>query len=194
MTKLAAAFAAVILVAVLPAAAPAKSKRAPCNPRGSKTVAKTSAIRVYTTRATGAYVACALRGGQRRTMDEPDGVYSNVGVVAVAGRFVAWTFSHVPECKADCPPGVTGSSNVNVMDVRSGRAQSADGTATKLYVSTRGNIAWLQPTGPTTFEVHILDSGGPRVLDSGAIDPASFTFDGTTVSWVNQGVPHSSPL
>jgi hypothetical protein len=194
MRKPAAAILALLLVAALPAAAPAKSKRGPCNPRGSTTIAKTKTIRVYTTRSTGAYVACALRDGKRRTMDQPDDVYSNVGAVAIGGRFVAWTFSEIPACKADCPPGVTGSSTVNVMDIRSGREQNVSGTATKLVVSKRGNVAWLQPTGTSTFEVHILDPGGARVLDSGPIDPESFSFDGTTVSWVTQGTPHSSPL
>jgi hypothetical protein len=195
MTKLAAALAALLVVAALPAAVPAKSHPSRCYPRGSTTIAKTRSIRVFTTRATGAYVACWRAQGARRTMDSPDGVYSNIGLVRIAGRFVAWTFSEVPACKADCPPGVTGSSTVNVMDVRSGTALGFDGTAQKLYLSTRGAIAWLEPTGPSSFDVRILlDASGPRVLDSGAIEPASFKFDGTTLSWVNQGAPHSSPL
>jgi hypothetical protein len=44
-----------------------------------------------------------------------------VYVDAVRGTTVTWTESYTPECKADCPPGVNGSTTTQTIDLRTGK-------------------------------------------------------------------------
>ena len=38
---------------------------------------------------------------------------------------VTWTESYTPECKADCPPNVTGSTAKDTIDLRTGKVTDA---------------------------------------------------------------------
>jgi hypothetical protein len=194
MRQLALAVLALLVVALPPVlAGDAKAKRVTCTPRGSTTVQKTKRIRVYTTSSSDAYVACVRPHGPRRVMDEPDGVYSNVGEVAVAGDFVAWTYSEVPACKADCPPNVNATSRVSIMKPRTGQRHDFDAVPDKLWLAANGHVAWLQRSSDG-YEVHASERGAPGIVNHGAIDPASFAFDGTTLTWTNAGQPQSLKL
>jgi hypothetical protein len=69
---------------------------------------------------------------------------------------------------------------------------------TTFGLTAGGVLAWLM-TVPGAQELHVR--GGPfpshapgLVVDSGAIDPASFSVQGTTLSWTKAGTPKTVSL
>ncbi|ADB51422.1 hypothetical protein [Conexibacter woesei] len=184
------AAAAVVLAASLAAAptALAARPRAPrCPARGATVVTQTRAAVVFVDARTGAYRGCLRPHGRARRLATPDEIYSTVGAVTLAGRWVAFSFSHTPECKADCPPGVTGSGYVALVNLRDGRRYSANALSpAALALTVRGTLVYLLGDA-----LHALDRAGDRVLDTGDIAPASVRASGTTVTWTNAGVAKS---
>ena len=53
--------------------------------------------------------------------------------------------------------------------------------------------AWLAPI-EGGLELHSYDGGGERVLDTGAIDPASVALAGLHLTWTNAGAARSADL
>ena len=118
--------------------------------------------------------------------------------VRLAGRYVAWygTATDV-SCKASCPPDyVATKSRVNSWDLRRRkRVRSADATVTSpgLVLTERAGLAWVEGSGPSS-QVRAADSSGTRVLDTGAIAPASLRAEISIVSWVRDGVERFARL
>lgn len=174
--------AALLLVAMLaiagaPAEASTAGKRRACRPKGSTTVLKTHSARVY--ERNDSVYGCLVSTGRSRVLDEDDGLYNSVSPVRLAGRFVAWGFNHTPECKADCPPGTTGTSYVGVMDLRSGRRRTADASPASLVVTRFGAVAWID----AARSVRAWDGGGRRVLDAGPVTSTRLRLVGSLVLW-----------
>jgi hypothetical protein len=69
--------------------------------------------------------ACLRPNGRRYYLGDDDGLYHTVTIEAVGRSTVTWTASYTPECKADCPPGVTGSTSTHTIDLLSGRVTDA---------------------------------------------------------------------
>jgi hypothetical protein len=180
--------AAAVLVAAAPAA---EAKRAPrCPPHGAPVVQKSARAVVFIRESTGAYVACLRPRGVRRRLATPDDIYSSVDAVALAGRFAAYVFSEIPACKADCPPDVTGSGSVEVVDLRTGRRFGASALGVRAFVLTRsGTVAYLVADG-----LHALNADGDVVLDAGDVAPQSVRIVGSSIVWTSGGVPQSRDL
>lgn len=188
LAAVAAGIAAALAVAVAPSAALAARPRAPrCPARGAVVVEQTRTAAVYVDPRSGAYRGCLRPHGRARRLATPDEIYSTVGGVTLAGRWVAFAYSHTPECKADCPPDVTGSGYVALVNLGDGRRYSATALdPAALALTVRGTLVYLLDD-----TLYALDRAGDRVLDTGDIAPASVRASGTTVSWTNAGVPRS---
>jgi hypothetical protein len=56
-------------------------------------------------------------------------------------------------------------------------------------LSRRGFAAWLAPV-PAGAELRVIDGAGlGRVVDTGAIDPASVALPGRELEWVKDATP-----
>ena len=66
-------------------------------------------------------IACLRPDGRRYTLGQDDGIYNTLSVDKVGRTTVTWTESYTPECKADCPPNVTGSTTTHRIDLRTGK-------------------------------------------------------------------------
>jgi hypothetical protein len=181
-------FALVLVLAATADAHSATRQRDKCNREQRRTVALTAQIRVY--ERFDAYHACVRATGKATMLFESDGIYNSGVVRAVAGRFVAYEASHVPECKADCPPGVTGSDVTEVADARNGVSRVLrDGSVGTLLLRDSGSVAWLSGTRPDA-DLTIWRLGRKRVLvDSG--DISGVRLAGGTLAWSNAGERHA---
>ena len=118
--------------------------------------------------------------------------------VRLAGRFVAVVFDATDiSCKAACPPDYEPTqTSVVISDIRT-RAGPDPRARTRrpgpLRLSTAGVAAWLAPI-EGGLELHGYDGDGERVLDSGAVDPASVKLAGLQLTWANAGAPKSAAL
>src|SRR4051812_8545588 len=118
MRKLAPALIAALAVALLPAAA-AEAKKDRCRvARGGAVVERTRTVLVY--QRGDSIIACLRPNGRRYELGIDDGIYNTLSVDKVGRRTVTWTESYTPECKADCPPNVTGSTTTHRIDLRTG--------------------------------------------------------------------------
>jgi hypothetical protein len=206
------------LVLTLIATAPAAAAKSSCARKGSKTVARTPEMRVYTVRSVDRVAeeevvrlyGCWSADGSKRWLAENvesdyDGSGSGFGDVRAAGRYVAWlAWDFDGSCKADCPPGYDQSNEAMVVyDLRRGRvlrrSDLPDHTTYRsgsLALTQRGGIAWLTSaeTLGSAPDLAALDRDGRRVLDSGNIEPASVRAEISIVSWVRDGVEHFARL
>jgi hypothetical protein len=120
MRKLAPLLLAVVAVAALPAAGDAKSAPHRCRvAKDGHAVKTTRRVLVYQNGDN--VIACLRPDGRRYVLGQDDGLYNGVTVDAIAGTKVTYTTTYVPECKADCPPDVTGGSTTHTIDVRTGQ-------------------------------------------------------------------------
>jgi hypothetical protein len=139
----------------------------------------------------------AVRLATRTDEFEASSDYSNV---RLAGRFVAWVSSDTDlSCKAQCPPGyVATRTAIQVFDVRSRRRRTVDASPSgkALVLSRNGGVAWAtQASGGGATEVRgSVRAGDDRLLDSGAIEPASLGIEITIVSWIRDGAERFARL
>jgi hypothetical protein len=64
--------------------------------------------------------ACLRPSGRRYNLGTDDGLYNTVTIDGIRGVTVTWTESYTPECKADCPPDVHGSTATHTINLRTG--------------------------------------------------------------------------
>ena len=188
MRRLAPAVAGLVLAVLVAGVPAAGAKRAPrCPPKGASIVKKTARAVVFVRESTGAYVGCLRPRGKARRLATPDDIYSSVDAVALAGPFAAYVFSATPACKADCPPEVTGTGSVEVVDLRTGRRAGASALGVSAFVLTRtGTAGYLVADG-----LHALNATGDVVLDTGNIAPESVKAVGTAIQWTKDGMAQS---
>src|SRR3954453_17822994 len=123
MRKLAPALIAALAVALLPAAA-AEAKKDRCRvARGGTALERTRTVLVY--QRDDSVIACLRPDGRRYELGQDDGIYNTLSVDKVGRSTVTWTESYTPECKADCPPDVTGSTTSHRIDLRTGEVTDA---------------------------------------------------------------------
>ena len=170
--------------------------------RGGKTIAKNSVARLYTNSSGTSMIGCMWSRNERVDLDtafDDDYVLSE-GFLSprLGGRFVAWThFTEDISCKADCPPGYgIPTYRLERADLATGHTDSVPAlpAGSTLRINKRGAIAWLERVGAGLREVHAWDAAGHRVLDTGLIPVASWTLKASTLSWTNDGTPHSVTL
>jgi hypothetical protein len=119
MRRLLPLFILLALVALLPAGA-AGAKTPKCRAgKGDIVVKRTVRVLVY--ERDNSVVACVRPDGRHYALGQDDGEYRTITIDAISGTTVTWTASYIPECKADCPPGVTGFTHQHKINLRTGR-------------------------------------------------------------------------
>src|SRR5829696_3115833 len=194
----------------------AAAKRDRCRvPDGAGVLAKSRQLLVYKDTDWGdIYFFCVRPNGRKETLLQPVADFSPtwsrlVGDVRVAGRYAAFRYRWQRGRCSDlnpCPPGTPMSGYVVAINRPGGGPVEADvGMQDTTFGLTAGGVlAWLTAVEGGE-ELRVL--GGPfggigptgiqapsRVVDSGAIDPASFSVRGTTLSWSNAGTPKTFSL
>jgi hypothetical protein len=181
--------------------------------RTGKTVARTSAVRIYRDGSKGGsgkkvprYFAC-LRHAKTAARRLPVAAADTVGFMTlhsfrITGHFVAYVQ------RGEYPEDL--SESVWSLSVATGTSRlyySTDGffDVTSLVVNRIGSVAYIDRNvasspnypdrKPATFHVY-RGVGGKRLqLDSGEdIDPESLTVVGSEVRWVRGGQPRSAPF
>jgi len=115
---------ALTVVPLLLVAGPAQASKDRCRvAKGGTALKRTSTVLVA---QNGDRVSACLRpNGRRWYLADDDGLYNTVTIDAVGRSTVTWTESYVPECKANCPPGVNGSTTQHTIDLRTGTVTDA---------------------------------------------------------------------
>ncbi len=206
-TLLAITSALVAVVALSPAVALAK-KQPSCERPGSTTEAKSKSARLFSARkeilgdTEGRRLYGCLRsvGRPLALADSFDDNYvlsGSWGNVRLAGRFAAWSQADTDiSCKAQCPPDFQPTRySVGVADLKRRKIRLTPGIVAGrgLVLTKTGAVAWTEAGGGSTA-VRARDRDGLRTLDTGAIEPASLKLEGSTVSWVKDGVRSSATL
>ena len=212
MPKVAGLAVVVALVAVAglapgPAVA-AKAKR--CRvPSHARVLAKSRQLLVYQDNdEEDVYFFCVRPDGRRETLLTPEDEFQTthatlVGRVRLAGRYAAYRYIwQRPPCSDanPCQPGEALQGyrvGINRPGYTPFEADVGDNDTT-FGLTAGGVLAWLTAVAGGQ-ELHVL--GGPFgkqapgvVVDSGAIDPGSFSVQGTTLSWTNAGTPKTFSL
>jgi hypothetical protein len=205
---------AVVIVALLLAAcgsSSAASSRAGagngparCGPAGGRTLAASSAARVY--EQGGVVSGCSsrtrrtVRLGQTRTcLGKP-----RVGVVAVAGELAAYA---TETCGVD-----TGAGSLSLRRLSDGRdlgtyqavsppvGPESYRSIVSVVLRRSGSVAWIGQASSvishrTQFEVQAASAGAVRVLDRGpGIAPRSLRLHGERLTWRDSGRTRSATL
>lgn len=198
--------AALVVACAAPLGASAASRVSGCTAKGATVVARAGTAlllsapvgpddeygpgtRVMTCRQGHPRVTLASTGpGDALTITHP--------VFAPAYVAFAWTRSSVACSKYLGDDPQCTSARVASYNRRTGRTRvSGTGPADALAVTTSGWLAWVSPldaSGARTLTV--ADRGGERVLDRGAIDPASLRANGQAVTWTANGAAASAGL
>ena len=179
-------------------AANAKRCRAPSH---AKVLATSRRLLVYRDgRLEQPYIFCVRPNGRREdllSLTEFGPVMRLVGEIRLAGRYAAFRYHWLQPCPTG--PPCTPSQGFRVAINRPGNepVEAEVGENDTTFGLTAGGVlAWLTAV-PGGQELHVV--GGPfswpgLVVDSGAIDPASFSVQGTTLSWTNAGTPKTFSL
>jgi hypothetical protein len=110
---------ALTVVPLLLVAGPAQASKNRCRvARDGATVKRTRTVLVAQNEDR--VSACLRPNGKRWYLGRDDGLYHTVTIDAIGRSSVTWTDDYVPECKADCPSGVTGSLTKHAINLRTG--------------------------------------------------------------------------
>jgi hypothetical protein len=196
---------ALALLAV-PVAAGAGQSKPTCKRADSTTVVSNRFARVFEPNDAGPEGETVLLGCLRsvgksvRLADAYDDEYVTKRAyshVRLSGGFVAWAYlSSDLSCKADCPEGYDSiSTSVAIRHLKRRKTRTIPTTELprSLVLTAAGAVAWVEGY-PKAYEVHVADSDGTRLADSGNIDPKSLSRAGATVSWTKDGVVQSTAL
>jgi len=150
-------------------------------------------VRVFTTEDSTIYFGCMRATGRSVRLWEQDGLYSNGSLLRLAGRFVAFTYGSFPECKADCPSGVSGASFTRLVDISSKAYVGLSSASLGSVLLTRqGQAAWLTGSGQEV-ELHVAGAGlVPGTHDRGTL--TGLRLSGTTLTYLKDGAPRSLAL
>ena len=179
-----------------------KRRSARCHvTRGSRVITKTKQVLLFETSQENTFY-CARPNGRpilmgRSTSEQDEFVRFVVDQVHIAGAFVAYRFYIGNDNQDVLGPSfnLVGPRGNVVTGLSVGPDDrillpTADGGLVWLMGS--GDLAQLRATGGPYGDPGPKPASGPetrgRVLDTGAIDPASVQVTGNTVTWVNGGV------
>jgi hypothetical protein len=180
-------------------------------PSRAKVLAKSRRLLVYQdNNFEDVYFFCVRPNGRTETLLASEVEFQTthsklVGGVRLAGRYAAFRYrwERAPCSQAyPCAPGEQLQGYyvaINRPGLPYGPVGDSVGENDTTFGLTAGGVlAWLKAV-PGGEELHVL--GGPfgtqapgLVVDSGAIDPASFSVQGTTLSWTNAGTPKTFSL
>ena len=142
--------------------------------------------------------ACLFSANKRVRLHQDEDDDSDLSLFRLAGPYVAYAWH-------PCAEGCQGE-DVEVKDLRDGRvarhagygAGGHDGAVSDLELKPNasvGVIALGDPYAPRLVpEVWAYDTLGARPLDRGNISRSSLELNGSTLSWLKDGFPHSAAL
>ena len=171
---------ALLVPPLLPLDSIAASRKS-CRVAGSTTLAQNSFVRLYSMpNPEGRDLrACLRSNGRKRRLDADydDGYVLSGGWTGprLAGRYAAWIHTSTDiSCKADCPPGYTGTSQWAVVyDVRRGREVATRSGSFAFVLTDRGALGWLEPRDGGQVLKSLVPGRSEVELDAGAIEPGS---------------------
>jgi hypothetical protein len=175
---------AAALSATAATGASAATRHDRCVHRDTSTVALTKVQRVYVDE-TGSYFACVRKTGRSTELFTADNLYTSGTIRAVNGYFVAYEWSEVPACKADCPPGVDGTDDTMVTDARTGKARTlGDGSVRGIQLLASGTVGFVVYSASVGAELAVWPAtGARRLLDTGRITAVRSTAG--RIHWKN---------
>lgn len=177
---------AAIAVALLVLGAPGAAWAGNCSKPPGRVVHANRVLTVWLGESGSAHV-CLRATGRSRLLFFNDDLYHSGRLRYVAGGFVAYTSAYSPECKADCPPGVTGDFRTVLYDARRDRRVKLTGeNVPTIVLSAGGTAAWLTSYSPTAV-LHVRERGATRTLDRGRIPYTSLGIRGRTLHWTSAG-------
>jgi hypothetical protein len=91
--------------------------------KGGTSLERTRTVLVY--QRDDSVIACLRPDGRRYYLGQDDGIYNTLSIDKVGRSTVTWSESYTPECKADCPPNVTGSTSTHTINLRTGKVTDA---------------------------------------------------------------------
>lgn len=204
MTRLVKLTAAIALLVLAAAPSAQAAKRPACARAGTTTVAENTLARVYTRPSSNQYYLSVLYGCLKKTnrsrrlsasYDDDYVSSADFSLVQLTGRFVAYYHeSYDISCKAACPPDWEATKrHLTLVDLRHGTRRvlpiperPAGGI---LLADARGSLVWPNWLPGNRVEIRVVDGGGERVVDSGAIHPESLKLTSSGwLSWVNDSV------
>jgi hypothetical protein len=147
------------------------------------------------------YYGCAKRTGKTFKLDMVDNESGNAFDFHLSGFVVGYAMYYSDEGGGSY--GYVASWNVKKhKQIRRADATTNTGASygvDKLLMTATGALAWIGTYGdePQTFvsEVHVFDSNGNRVADSGHdVDAKSLVLAGHTLSWRRAGVTKTATI
>jgi hypothetical protein len=120
ISTLIAVLTCLLAAAVATPAGAATHRHDPCIRKHTIQLAANAHVRVWMRDDSGLVYACSRTRGTVRFLYEDDYEYDGGSIVALKGRVVIYETYDLPACKADCPPGVTGSEGKFSLDVITG--------------------------------------------------------------------------
>jgi hypothetical protein len=186
--------------------------KAPCSLRGSKTIYRDTAVRVYSR----AYetpdgssaediFACMFRVNKRRVLAKSRGdCVQDLYTESARPPWIA--YGRDGACKADA-----GNSHACIHNLRTGVKRCVDvagfppqeypspGYVVRIGLTRMGSVAWIQKSTDRfpPYTVGKLDAKATRpvALDADAgIDPHSFAVGGRYIYWTRDGAPQSATM
>jgi hypothetical protein len=187
--------AASAITGVAPVASGAKATPS-CEQTHGTTVVATTAVRVYSVGkpALNTRYACNVASGRVVALGRYDISPEGPGVTneTIAGRYVAYRLMKCP----DHEEGICDVAEIRVADTRTGKVvrsrEVPSVSITDLEVRSNGAAAYIVVLPDQHQEVRTVNKTGDALVDSGtAIADDSLASSGTTLYWLNAGVPHS---
>jgi hypothetical protein len=174
----------------------AKAKRCRVPSHHAKLLAKSRQLLVYQdNRLEQPYIFCVRPNGRRVDLldySEFSPIGKVVGEIRLAGRYAAFRYYYPAQPQFGYAVAINRPEDALRVPVQAGVGEND----TTFGLTAGGVLAWLTAV-PGGQELRVLGrtrfSAG-LVVDSGAIDPASFTVQGTTLSWTNAGTPKTFSL
>jgi hypothetical protein len=131
--------------------------------------------------------ACLFSVNRLVKLGQDDDDDEDVEAIRLVGPYVAYS-------RAYCPMGC--NFDLTVIDLRDGRRVKRVGTGgiTDLELKENGSVAWIEFASESEREVWAYDTTGRRQLDRGNIPRQSLTLEGSTLSWMKDGVTYTATL
>lgn len=176
----------------------AKAKRCRMPSHHAKLLAKSRQLLVYQdNRLEQPYIFCVRPNGRRVDLldySEFSPIGKVVGEIRLAGHYAAFRYYYPAQPLFGYAVAINRPEDALRVPVQAGVGEND----TTFGLTAGGVLAWLTAV-PGGQELRVLgrtrfSSPGGLVVDSGAIDPASFSVQGTTLSWTNAGTPKTFSL
>jgi hypothetical protein len=169
-----------------------------CALRGSSTIYRDGAVRVYSKAfpdESEKTYGCLFSANKRVQLAQSYGPDNYVALEYLhsARPYIAFSLDDAEKGVASAPP-------VYVVNLRTGskRSWQAFNYVQGVGLTRHGSVAWMDPPPDVTgYAIHKLEAGAKEAvtLDSGTgIDPTSFAVGGHFIYWTKAGAPKSATM